>query len=731
MIKALLLLVIFGNSNNLHAEGFLKDFSTINRLIGQDELDKLTTTKEPQAIPGSLFVPLLPPLGYDTSQVCTEEVPVSKIDDKNNRYEIVFVGRVGVDPSSSKALPDGLQGGLQVKFLQDVYGPNPKGRKGLVLHGPGVYRDPSGVLPNSPETNPAPVPIASSAPELPDLKKNLDAKEIQEQAKMAYEFMQEASKFYYMKKDYGDAFDGAYDPNSIVGRQYLIEGIVHAAAASNLSEKKLAEKVAGIIKDTYKTEEQQYQALSDLSNRFYRDYNKIRNPGRNNAENNPDGKEIPKGDLSLNDMFKASANYDTFSGGVCNDISEQIALIAEQVFKTDDKNNKKSVFTVNSGSHFGVVVAGKNGNRVIDGPYMYQMENDLYLQPNSGVPNLHISKVIDGKLKEVAVVDTQIGQFSEAVFDTGKTLLMASNYANTLVGHLNGYAKTNDGTTHKGSLSVGVGGLNRGSIVMVVAKYETKSKVGSSHLGVGIGALRLPDPEMAPRYQIQVRTGSRINLFHFINNKAEVRVETGIQGEAMFALDNDLATLATSLDFGWALEWVNRAIVNYGHHDPKGIQISASAEVRSGIAPKNWGDATGTMSTLTGDNVLKTIGSLNFYVNQVNGNVTVAKEITDAISAQASVNYQGSNIGQSISAMTGVTVKAPEGAQIMVFVGYANNQIPGYQSDNSLLVGPNGGIVGSGLKIKRGPAVKGQVRGLGTERVSGDIMFEMPIDSAK
>ena len=150
---------------------------------------------------------------------------------------------------------------------------------------------------------------------------------------------------------------------------------------------------------------------------MYRNYNSARNPGYNNSTHNPNQVPLPAGDLSLNEMLSAASSFNEFGGGVCNDISEVVAMVGQELFPDHD------VLAVNSGSHFGVVVTDGKEHRIIDGGTQLAMTNQLMLTPEMSPSNLRISKVVDGRMKEIAVVDTQMGQVVEAAFQTGKNLL--------------------------------------------------------------------------------------------------------------------------------------------------------------------------------------------------------------------------------------------------------------------------------------------------------------------
>lgn len=169
--------------------------------------------------------------------------------------------------------------------------------------------------------------------------------------------------------------------------------------------------------DIYTDEEDRYKLLSQLSIRLNANYNDARNPGSNNSSFNPKGLAIPEGDISTQELFKAAVERNSFNGGVCNDISEVVAQVGEHLFPDKD------VLVLNGGSHFGVLVSDGKTNRIINVFETTISTGGLDLDKGQAATNLRINKVIDGKLTQIAVVDTQVGQLVEGAFDKNRKLL--------------------------------------------------------------------------------------------------------------------------------------------------------------------------------------------------------------------------------------------------------------------------------------------------------------------
>lgn len=495
-----------------------------------------------------------------------------------------------------------------------------------------------------------------------------------------------------------------YDPKSPLGRDLLIEGLIQAAGRSSLPEKDLAKNIAVIAGNIYKSDEERFTFLSDLSRRLYRNYNVSRNPGFDNPKNNPSDVTLPAGDITLNEMLSAAANFNTFGGGVCNDISESVIMVGEHLFPKSD------VLAVNSGSHFGVVVADGKKNRIIDGGVQYEANNNLLLDPSMSPTNLRISKVENGKLREIAVVDTEIGQLTEAAFQTGKKLLKVSPDINSVIGHFK-----------KKNLEVGFGEgvFNDSHVTIVVAKYHTKHDKWNAYLGVGATSQDYYSDSYT-KYQAHLRAGVERNIFHYINPKTEVRFDSGVRTLGMYTLNpRPSEDTVPRVDMSGALEVVNSLTASYGKHNPNGIQLLGRIEVEHSAGPKNWGNTTGAISYMNPADVGTVLKNSRFHLNQVNADLTAEKKISGNMTAISNVHYQGSNIGQSVSALAGLNITVPQGAELLVFVSHSDSLFKGYETKHSLLASPQGTSLGAMYRTRSGIEVGTAVR-----NISGETSIE-------
>jgi hypothetical protein len=504
----------------------------------------------------------------------------------------------------------------------------------------------------------------------------------------------------------------SFSLNSSLGRELYMEALVKAASESSLSEANLARDVAGVIARVFPTTEEKFLALSALSTRLYRNYNTARNPGFNNSFHNPLGAILPAGDLSLNSLFTGAARFETYNGGVCNDIVEAIAMVGEHLFPDRD------VLTVNAGSHFGVLISDGKTNRVIDGSIGFELHNSLILSPKLNPTNLRISKVINGQQKQIAVVDTEMGQVMEAAFETGKKLLKTDADITTIMAHLK---KENFG------ISVGAGNLSDSEVVVVVAKYEYSSERWKSYLGLGAsGQTKLNDIER--RYQIHFRAGTERTIFRYLHDHAELKFSTGVRLSGMQALQNPVPTGGTGIyDLSASFDAFSRVEGYFKDPRTHGPKLRGALEVEQSFGPTNWGQTSGILSQIRSSDIGPLLRNTTFHLNQVNADLSLEKPLSPQVTAIGTTRYQGSQVGQSLTALLGLNIQAPEGAQLLIFTGYTNSDTPGFRTQHSLIGTPSGGQIGAKYTTRNGIEFATSVRSLAGGKSAVQATVRVPM----
>lgn len=618
----LILLLLFTAPASLLAQTFTEDVDKLNQQISAGEIDHFLKEPSKEGVPGAYLTSLVPTSKLDLATVCEEE---EKKDE--TVFEVVLVGQYSSEQSSIDELPR-VSDQLSDSSLQNLYKWHP-------------------------ETN---------------ATAGLSLEAVSNRSKEIWE----SGSFTTPSKD--------FDPKSALGRELLIESIVHAASKSDLNERDLTRSIAGIANNVYQSEQEKYDFLAAFSNRLYRSYNVTRNPGYNNSHNNPNNVPLPEGDMSLNDLMKGAAAFDSFQSGVCNDITEVVAQVGEQIFPDKD------VLTINAGTHFGVIIADEEGSRIIDSGKQFQLTDTMMLSPKISTTNLRINKVVDGKQKEIAVVDTETGQLVEAAMDTGKNLLKTSPDINSLIAHLR----------YKDFYVSGGGAkLNDSNAFIVVAKYHKKSDRWNTYVGAGLSSQNYYD-DRDTKYQVHFRTGVERKMFSYVNPKTEVSFTSGVRLQGMYGLNApDTTSSVPNIDMSVGMDLVNRVEANYNGN----VRVNSSLEVEHSVGPKNWGNTTGAISYVDTKGVLKAMSDTYFHLNQVNANVSVEKDINKRITAFTSGQYQGSNVGQNYSILGGLDIQVPDGAQLLVFTGYSQN-LRGFQTQHSLLSAPDGFNLGATYKTK-------------------------------
>lgn len=505
--------------------------------------------------------------------------------------------------------------------------------------------------------------------------------------------------------------EGQIDYTSAKGQEFFVESLIQGAAHSGLNESEMIGRMTSIIEKHYQTEEEKLNLLSAISSRFYRTYNDARNPGKNNEKYNPDGVALPESNISFVDMIKAAGSFDEFSSGVCNDITETVAKIGEKLFPDKD------ILAINAGSHFGLAVADGKTTRIIDGPSNINYQNELNLKPKELSPsNLRISKVKDGVLREIAVTDTKMGQLTEAAFETGKHLLKTDADISSLVAH---YKKKNYG------VSVGTSQFDDSNVLVVVAKYQSSSDKWAKNIGVGFSGQDFRHSDTKTKYQVHMRAGLERRVFQYVNERTKLSYHVGGRMSGMYTLNSEKSEGPNLVDFSAALDVTNRISMENSSRDDS-LKVKSYVEVENTLGVRNWGAMNGILSQKDTSKFLPLLKNTSLHLNQINADVMVTKKLDEKKTLVGNAHYQGSNIGQKVDIMAGLNITAPEGAEILVFTGYTNADIKGFETQTSLIASPSG--INTGVKYKKkNLEVSGGVRGIAsdTPMVNGTLKINL------
>jgi hypothetical protein len=472
------------------------------------------------------------------------------------------------------------------------------------------------------------------------------------------------------------------------GKSDFLEAMVHVIPilGVKMTGKELAQKSAAIIGEAYPDEEARYSFLASLAQRLNQNYNEARNPTFNNSTFNPNHVKMYPGNITGVDIFKGAADFNLLEGGVCNDISQVIVDIGQYLFKDKD------VLTINTGTHFGVIISDGKKTRLIDGGSQNIQQNGLELIKDSTVTNIRIGKVIDGKLQEIAVLDSETGEVVEKTFQTGKKLLKSSPDINIAIEQFK-KIKELANSRRETSINVSESKLSNSKVYMVVAKYETMTNDGTSNdIGIGSSFHRFNESDKND-YALHLKMGHDQNLIHYVSPSVQVNVNSGVHAGLMISGKTLKFKQSgnTSFDAAYDLNWVNKADAHY--QAPEGLNISGEVLVDHAYGYKSAGDMTGALDN---GNFGHFMSSMRFHLNQVDANVSVGKK-----QMSGNVQYQGSPVGQSLGGQFNFQVLNQKGAQILYFVGYKNSNIAGYKTQHSFLDKTQDGVrIGGSWKSK-------------------------------
>lgn len=522
------------------------------------------------------------------------------------------------------------------------------------------------------------------------MSKVLTYENVLKNAQMAQEFYQSENKFV------DPIFTGLDEK---VGELIFLESLMRSMASSNLNDEELGKKASQIINEKFTTSDDKYEFLSSMAQYFASNYNDSRNPGANNKVNNPENLQIPNGDLTLQQIISAAVKGDRFSGGVCNDISENIAIIGKYLFPDQD------VLTMTSGTHFATIISDGKTSKVINYGNLSSVKNGLSVYSHTLETNTRISKVNEnGQLKEIAILDTQTGELVETAFQSDKRLLRADTRFDKISAVIKKVVES-EKKQRSYNLGVAAGDLSDQRVLVVAAKYESISEKNKFYAGIGssIGeekiterGITLVDPY---KMGVHIKLGYERKQIIFKNPTTNLEMTNGVHLTGSMNGEN-----AGSIDL------INK--VNFKNLSSSGFNTRINLETQHTLGPSSWGETTGKMSTITAGNIAETLQNLNFHYNQVSIDVQVDKKITNDLAAGANVNSRISPVGSQVSFTPNLLITKPNGVEVFIFAGY-EKKIKGTSTKHNILPDNEGGLAGVDVRIKN-IIIGGSVRGIGS-----------------
>jgi|GEM_PF-4716810 len=478
----------------------------------------------------------------------------------------------------------------------------------------------------------------------------------------------------------------------------------------SINENELAQSLSDSIAAVAKTDDEKIAMLTALSGRLYQVYNASRNPMKNG-----DGGSNAAGNLSLADEIQAAHDWDSSRGGVCNDISQAVATVAAKVFPDQD------ALVINNGSHFVVLLNDKNNRHtVIDYSSVHQGAGDLVI-PGSAASNTRISKVVNGKLKEIAVTDTEVGAVFNQLFDTPRPTLQTGADPNVIFGTLKTEYENRNRHAIETGVKIGTAQTSDSKMIVFVGERRSSSKHGESDTGYGVAFQQQGKDQNAI---FALHSGLQRNLIQYVSPRVTLKVSTGIEGEGEVAKSvKDKGMNGFSIN----AQLIQKASVETHPKNQNRPQFSGDAQLIHSLGVGNWGAHEGVLQNPGASSVLKSFKYMNLHLNQVFAEGTLNVPLTRTLASQTHAQYQGSNVGQKIDLTSGVEIKSMGGMKIFAFVGYAAN-LKGYQTQHSVLYDPAGLKTGAQVQTKKGIQISTEVQGLGRgQKPIGNLNVAIPI----
>lgn len=496
--------------------------------------------------------------------------------------------------------------------------------------------------------------------------------------------------------------------------QIFLESFMRNMATSSLDDDALGKKAAEIINQKFSNEDEKYEFLASMAQYLVSNYNDSRNPTANNLINNPDNMHLPDGDLTLKQIVSAAVKQEKFSGGVCNDISENIAIIGKHLFPNQD------VLTMTTGTHFATVISDGNTSKVINYGSLSSVKNGLGVNPITLETNTRISKVDEnGQLREIALLDTQTGELVESAFQTNKKLLRADSEFSKLTAVVR---KVVDSQNKQRNYNVGVaaGDLADQKVLVVAAKFESIKEKSKFYAGLGssIHERKITNNGFAlngNQLGIHIKLGYEREQIIYKSKSTNLEMTNGVH---LSGSTNGRA--AGSIDL------VNK--ISFTNQSSSGFKTNINLQSQHTLGPSSWGETTGKTSSITLKNIGGVLQNLNFHYNQISLDVAAEKKITSSMSAGANLNSRISPVGSHVSFYPNLNITKPNGVEIFIFAGYEKN-LKGTSTKHNILPETEGGIAGVDVKVKN-IIIGGTVKGIGNSPYyNGSV--KIPLTSKK
>jgi hypothetical protein len=486
----------------------------------------------------------------------------------------------------------------------------------------------------------------------------------------------------------------------------LIESILNIPKtflnSKDISDDTVADQAAQLISEHASTDEEKINLLGELSKRLYKNYNDKRNPNQNVNDD-----DIPKGSISLSDMFSAASANNKDRGGVCNDISISVAQVAQKVFP------KKDVLVINNGTHFGVMLHDKDskGQIIEGGGNLVTNISDPIMDGRFPVPTSRLLKLDGHILKQIAVVDTEVGVVLKKTIQTQTDVVSTSANPSLILANYKTQVKKH-GKTKTYEIKAGAANTSNSNILIIVAQNSRETEKYQSTLA--LSALQ-QDIKNADQKNIilALHTGIQRTIIKYQNPKLVIKAQAGAEADVSYGFQsnvdkqsplNEIMPIAATLQVNQTVDFATRPA------NEKNPALNGRFQVAQDFGSMNEGARQGTMPDPGAFRAaLDSMKYMGFSLNQVKADVNLNIPIKPNLTSFSQLRYQGTNIYQDFSIMSGFQIISDGGQTLMAYIGYQDTA-KGYKTNSTLSTRPSGAITGGGYKTNNGLEVNANVQ---------------------
>jgi hypothetical protein len=517
-----------------------------------------------------------------------------------------------------------------------------------------------------------------------------------------------------------------FKPDINARNSLLFYGLSQIVAHKKLGEEEAIEYINNKISAIDGNNEQdRLKTLAAFSAFLYRGYNIARNPFQ---DPNPTDTRA----LTFNDLLQAGLNNtpggpgDRSMGGVCNDISAAVAKLGNKLFPDDD------VLVMSSGTHFGIALKKPNQKpMIINWGYQTTGFSDLTLSPKIPVENTRIYQFRKGKMSQIAETETEMGSVFKALIPGLTPALSTTATPSVMTTDLINRRAHRDQKQIDFNAKAGTAGGTHSHLLVLVAQRTTTTPGLQRSTSLTVAPQRLKDGANSS-LNFNLRGHIQKNQILFQSPRLEILGSTGIelslQGAKRLTQDNDpvhgIEAAAGGLRTHQTLRFESWP---QGETTPR-----VSGQIQA-VQALGSSDESLRQSAISDSSILKaTLNSMTFtrlHLNQINANAEIEIPLNPSLQSKSQIRYQGSNIGQTLGVTSGLGIRTPSNTEVYAFVGYVENGMKGFQTRSSFLMQPSGGVLGGGVRTKRGVEVSGQIQGLGAKGVptQGNFKLALPI----